>query len=1081
MLRRPRPCLSSWLSPWLWLLGVVVAQQAVTQQTVAQQTVAQQAATQPPPMSRSPVTYTGAGQAAHRAPSPEVPLSQLMVRQWTTDDGLPSNSVTEVVASQDGFLWLTSFAGLARFDGVAFRIFDQQDAPALSGNGFASLYEDPQGTLWLGTQGDGPWTFEAGRLRPFGKPRSPVSEILALQKDRQGNLWAAVDGAGVVRYREFESEVIDHPSLAGGVVSDILQTQDGAVWFATQARGVVRWQDGDYTSYAVGAVGAPGEKQRATSLAEAADGSLWVGLSDGVARLDGGRAESISELAGVSVSDLMFDAHGSLWVACDQGLMRWLPASRKLDLLERWADGRLENLRTLALDHEGSLWLASGSQGLFQIQQGKFISFGAQQGLDASRANTISEDTLGEILVGTDRGAYRVVDAERVIPVDLGFDLAVPQVMDFFRDRQQRLWISTYSGVVLWDGPRRRHLTLDDGLPDLLVRWVRQDRTGRLWAGTVDGVVRWSEEEGRFLEAVELGPSRDSFAFSFTETDDGRLLFGSREGLLILAPDGSRRLYGTSRELPASLVFNARPDGLGNIWLATPSGLIRLSEDGAITVLDRRGGLPVDSVFDVVEDESGFVWLSSVLGPIRLAKGKLDAFMDGSVEAVASQVFDERDGMLEAELTGARRMLKTEDGRLWFPTLEGVASLHPDHLRLNDQPPPVYITRLQADGDAIDLATDVVLEPGQRRVSFEVAVLSFRAPSRVRLRYRLEGFDPVWSEAEAERRISYTNLKPKSYTLRVQATNNDGIWNEQGATLRFRLEPRFYETYVFMGLCALVALLAIVGGHRWRVHAVQRRNTLLERDAIERSRLIDQLAVKNRELELFAYTASHDLKSPLVTIEGFLGLLEKDALAGNRPRMERDLERIRGAIRSMGQLLEGLLEVSRIGRQDDAFERLELSALAAQAVELLSSQIQAAEAEVRIASDLPSALVSASRLSQVFQNLIANALKFRGSQAPRILVGWRPGDESGDGGAATADPVIYVQDNGCGIPAEFHQKVFGLFDRLDSKAEGSGLGLAIVQRVVEVHGGRVWVESGGEGQGATFCFTLGPGCWTDRA
>ncbi len=1056
MLHRPWPWLSPWLWLWMWLLGVAVAQQA---------------ATQPPPMIHSPVTYTGAGQTMSRAPSPELPLSQLMIRQWTTDDGLPSNSVNEIVISKDGFLWLTSFAGLARFDGVAFRIFDRQDAPALSGNGFASLHEDPQGTLWLGTQGDGPWTFEAGRLHPFGSPRIPVSEILALQKDRHGNLWAALEGAGVVRYRGSEPEVIDHPSLAGGVVSDILQTQDGAVWFATQARGVVRWQDDHYTSFAVAA---GGEKQRATSLAEAPDGSLWVGLSDGVVRLDGGRTESIAELAGVSVSDLMFDAQGSLWVTSDRGLMRWLPASRQLDLLERWADGRLENLRALALDHEGSLWMASGSQGLFQIQQGKFIRFGARQGLDASRANGIFEDTLGEVLVGTDRGAYRILDAERAIPLDLGFELAVPQVMDFFRDRQQRLWISTYSGVVLWDGPRRRHLTLDDGLPALLVRWVRQDRSGRLWAGTVDGVVRWSEGEGRFVKAVELGSTGESFVFSFTETDDGRLLFGSRDGLVILAPDGSRRLYGASRELPASLVFNARPDGAGNIWLATPSGLIRLCEDGAMTVLDSNGGLPVDSVFDIVEDESGFVWLSSVLGPIRLAKRELSAFMDGSIDKVASQVFDERDGMLEAELTGARRMLKAEDGRLWFPTLEGVASLHPDHLRLNDQPPPVYITRMQADGDAIDLAADVVLEPGQRRVSFEVAVLSFRAPSRVRLRYRLEGFDPVWSEAEAERRISYTNLKPKSYTLRVQATNNDGLWNEKGDALTFVLRPRFYETYSFIVFSLAALVLAIFGLHRWRVLAVQRHNDSLKRDAVERSRLIDQLAIKNRELELFAYTASHDLKSPLVTIDGFLGLLERDALAGDYPRMKKDLERIRGAIRTMGQLLDGLLEVSRIGRQDDAFSDVQLTDLALQAVELLSSQIAAAGAEVIVAPDLPTAVGSASRLTQVFQNLIANALKFRGDEAPRITVGWRAATE---GALSEEGPVIYVQDNGLGIDPEAHGKIFGLFDRLDRKAEGSGLGLAIVQRVAEVHGGRVWVESPGRGHGSVFCFTLGARCW----
>lgn len=1026
-------------------------------------------------VAQPPVTFTGAGQVLPRAPSPELPLNQLMVRQWTTEDGLPSNSLNEVLTSDDGFLWLTSFAGVARFDGVTFRNFTQQDAPALSTSGFDGLHVDSEGTLWLGTQADGPWTYGPAGLRPFGVAGEVASEVLALLRDRQGTLWLAMEDSQIVRYRGTQPEVVDHPALAGCLVSDILQSRDDAVWLASRGCGVVRWQGGRFEAFLT-AEATP--EHWATALVEGMDGALWVGLKNGVARLDGtqgGGGQRIAELEGVSVTAMLLDAHGSLWIAADQGLLRWQPATGQLEELGQWENGRLEKLRSLTIDHEGSLWVASGSQGLFQIQQGKLLSFGVKQGLEASRANGIFEDTTGDLLIGTDRGAFRVVDAGRAVPMDLGLALETPTVMDFFRDRQQRLWISTYSGIVVWDGPRRRLLTAADGLPSLLVRWVRQDRSGRLWAGTVGGCVRWSEEEERFVEATELGVSRHSFAFALTVADDGRLLYSSRDGLLILSPDGSRQLYGSSRQLPASQVFNARLDGGGNIWLATPSGLLRLATDGVISKLDRKGGLPVDSVFDVIEDDSGFLWLSSVLGPIRMAKGDLDAFMDGALDEVASQVFDERDGMVEAELTGARRMLKSRDGRLWFPTLEGVASLHPDHLPMNDQPPPVYITHMQADGETLDLTTDIALEPGQRRVSFEVAVLSFRAPSRVRLRYRLEGFDPEWSEAEAERRISYTNLKPKPYTLRVQATNNDGLWNEQGASLSFELRPRFYETYGFLIVALAGLALAVFGVHRWRVLSVQRRNAALERDAVERSRLIDQLAVKNRELQLFAYTASHDLKSPLVTIEGFLGLLEKDALAGDQRRMEKDLNRIRGAIRTMGQLLDGLLEVSRIGRQDDAFSRVGLTPLARQAVELLSSQIEASGAEVTVAPDLPVAVGSASRLTQVFQNLIANALKFRRDDKPQITVGWRP-----ISGAVPEDgPVIYVEDNGLGIAPEAHLKIFGLFDRLDRKAEGSGLGLAIVQRVVEVHGGRVWVESEGLGHGSVFCFTLGARCWAD--
>ena len=235
----------------------------------------------------------------------------------------------------------------------------------------------------------------------------------------------------------------------------------------------------------------------------------------------------------------------------------------------------------------------------------------------------------------------------------------------------------------------------------------------------------------------------------------------------------------------------------------------------------------------------------------------------------------------------------------------------------------------------------------------------------------------------------------------------------------------------------------------------------------QRQELLDALAAKDEELERFVYTVSHDLKSPLVTIQGFLGLLEKDAAAGDLDRMQRDIDRIKAAAENMARLLQDLLRLSRVGRQLGPFEEVPLGQLAREAVTRVAGQIHEREVELELADDLPVVRGDKRQLLEVLHHLIDNAVKFMGDQAaPRIEIGARR-----DGG----QPVLTVRDNGIGIAERHRGQIFGLFERLDKETGGTGIGLALVKRIVDLHGGRVWVESGGEGAGSTFCLALPAG------
>ncbi len=243
-----------------------------------------------------------------------------------------------------------------------------------------------------------------------------------------------------------------------------------------------------------------------------------------------------------------------------------------------------------------------------------------------------------------------------------------------------------------------------------------------------------------------------------------------------------------------------------------------------------------------------------------------------------------------------------------------------------------------------------------------------------------------------------------------------------------------------------------------------RNITERKRAEAEREALIAALEAKNEELERFTYTVSHDLKSPLITIQGFVGFLEQDALAGNITQLRADVDRISKATHRMGQLLNELLELSRIGRIANPPEVVPFAELVHEAASLVAGQLSAHSVQLDIASDLPVVYGDRARLREVIQNLLDNAIKYMGEQRhPRVEIGARTEQD---------ETILYVRDNGMGIEPRYQQKIFGLFEQLDTKNEGTGIGLAIVKRIVEVHGGRIWVESEGTGRGSTFCFTL---------
>lgn len=987
---------------------------------------------------------------------PEIPISKLLITRWTTESGLPTNFLLRVAQSPDGYLWISSFSGLIRFDGLDFEVFDRRQFRELSTDGFSRLKTDRFGRFWIGTRADGFFTYKRGRLEPLGEeltePRRAVQDILV---DRQGKVWVGFDDLGVFRYLDGYPEPVAHAGISGVTVPSIAEDAQGSLWFATFGKGISRFRQGHFTTFTT----EHGLPDNEVSRVLPGRGTLWIATSSGLAQMVEGRPVRVAELAGMSVISLVEDRHGSLWIGTEShGLLRRNGRTGHFERLTHFQDEEIPHITDMALDREGSLWFTTVNGGLFQVRNSFFENLSVSDGLSAEMVETIGEHRPGEYWVGFARGAANRVRGDRISALDLEPIRHGTRVRHIYRDRAGEMWIASAEGLLHVGDEKRTLFTESGGLPSKQLRLTYQDSMGRIWVGTDKGMAV-QRPDGRFEPAPgELGsPSR--FILSVNEHSDGRLVVGTRGSLLIWEDDDPVDIYSSAHGLPGNAVFSTLADPDGSVWLATNGGLARLS-GGEIRVLDKPRGLPVDSVFDLKTDSRGFLWLSSAVGLIRLSMDQLRAYMDGEAQDVDAEVFDERDGMIFRECVGARKMLQDSSGRLWVPTLKGVASLDPERLPSSSRSPLAVIDRLLVDDRIATADPDgsYRLEPNPQRIEIVFAIPSFIAPAKLRVQYRLTGYDTDWIDTGLERSVFYTNLRPGKYAFQVRAVDHsEGRPGEIYSSLDFSILPAFHQSKIFLAASLILGLFGIRWIFRYRMLSIRRRNEQLE--VLNRD-----LESKNRALEDLGFSFSHDLKTPLVSIQGFVGLLEQDAREGRFEDLHADIEEIRNATHQMNLLLNGLRELSSLGGRQMQRQSFAYESVIQEALRRLRRTLEARGAEVSIGDDLPQVVGHREMLVRALEQLIDNAAKFVAEgQCPSIEIGVRPDK---------AEPVFYVRDRGIGIDPDHRHSIFKLFQRLDPSHEGVGIGLVVAERVVKAHGGTLWVESDGAGKGSTFCFSL---------
>ena len=1014
------------------------------------------------------------------------------VRSYWHDAGEPrslsDDTIMVTLSDRAGILWVgTAAGGLDRLDpaldSVTHNRHDPADERSLIHDTVSCLYEDSAGVLWVGTNGgldrrnaNGSFTHFRHDARDTGSLSS--DGITSLFEDRSGTLWVGtVSGLNrferkAGRFSRFLPNPVEPQSVGDNYVKAILEDHAGAMWVS--AGNWLRLLDvktGKFTDYSFHAE-EPGTQRVAfvTCIQEDADGVLWLGtVESGLLKLDRERKAfsrytrepgNANSLPSNLVSALFEDAEGVMWAGTDGGLARF-PRKAGAFVNYRHETRNPQSLpddpTSFALtDREGFLWIA-GTGGLSRVNRrtGQFTNFRHReqdpQSLPSDTIFSMLEDRSGTIWLGSygaglnrfDRKTGRFL-AYRNDPHHPG-SLASDLVLSLLEDRQGTLWVGTQGGgfgrfdastghFTGWrHDPKDPHSLTEDH-----VSVMAEDHGGFLWLGTQTGLNRFDPRTQEF--AVYLHNPQDT------------------------------------RSLSDNKVNAIREDHNGTLWVGTENGLNRRDDAGGFTHFTMKNGLPDNKITSILEDGQGNLWLATNRGISRFHP-PTGTFRN----------YSESDGLPANYLY---RGFRSRDGELLFCSANGLTSFYPDQLAPNPYVPPVMLTSLSLFNKPVQAGADsplrkpiwatdtLTLSAGQSIFTLEFAGLSYAAPEKNRYRYRLEGLETEWNEVGARRRLAtYTSLAPGGYVFRVQASNNDALWNEKGAALAIRILPPWWATWWFRSLGGLGMAGLALAIYRSRVGVLRAAAARLEVQVAERTcELVEQTRelqiakdaadAANRAKTTFLANMSHELRTPLNAILGFTQLMRDEEIS---EKQRTDLEIINRSGEHLLHLINDVLDVAKIeaGRGSVENAPCNLTRLVSEVMDMMRVRAEAKGLQIRVnpTAEFPDYVrTDAAKLRQILINLLGNAIKC--TETGSVTVHLDSGRPGGDGRIPLA---LCIEDTGVGIAQEDRERIFEPFVQLGNPAEqnGTGLGLTITLQFVKMMGGVIQLESA-LGKGSRF-------------
>jgi signal transduction histidine kinase/ligand-binding sensor domain-containing protein len=855
--------------------------------------------------------------------------TRFKVDVFGTAQGLPNSVVFAVTQTRDGYLWAGTYGGLARFDGVQFAVFDENNTPGLNSSHISRLFEDRQTNLWVGTENGGINLVKGGTVSHVDLvPGGYGGNLRAICEDRGGAVMLYTDAGVLGRCRDGKVEIWHAGAGMRSFYWGLIAEDSGRLWVGT-----------DTSLVALNPIPVVTDEVNPIQL-----NYLLASKRGGYWRLANGRIQKCVEnrverdlgaypwTRPTNTPPVMAaceDLDGNLVVGTYGYGVYWFDAEGKATRISTEDGLSHDSVLSLTVDREGCLWVGTNGGGLNRVRR---KSFGVLDGSAGLVVQSVCEDGEGGLWIGcndkrVEHWTGGVLQQSRILPsslpADVNPDTTTLDVKAVYVGRREGAlggnwvlagsWCAFPPRLFQWESGRFTPLILPEAL-DRNISAIFQDRAGRLWLGTQGGLLRF--------EDLKLFTTRDGLSANdvraIAEDREGDLWVGTEGGGLDRLRDGRFTCFTRTNGLPGNSISALEVDAEGVLWVATSGGLARF-HGGKWTTYSKKEGLASNGLGYLLEDGHGHLWVGSNAGLMRLKKEELNALVGTNGAPVSCRVYGEPDGLPATECTSGSEpgALRSGDGTLWFPTIQGLASLNPRRLNLNTNPPPVVIESVAVAGkeqtpDTLRSAPphEITIPPGKEGLVIRYASLSLAAPEKGRFKYQLEGYETTPIERPGnDREAHYNKLPPGTYGFKVTACNEDDVWSKEWTTLSIRVLPPFWRTWWFLSLTTLCLLGMIVGSvHYVSTQRLQRQLAALrQKEALEKERariardIHDQVGASLTQVSLLGELVESDKDHP-EEVAAHARQIEQTALETTRA-----LDEIVWTVNPSNDTLDGLI------------------------------------------------------------------------------------------------------------------------------------------------------------------------------
>ena len=1029
-----------------------------------------------------------------------------------TLDGIQSNNIHTIYADSKDNIWVgTRQGGLTRFHqpSSTWKTFQHEpgNTNSISHNDILAILEDSKGQIWIGTENGlnlyqpAMETFISFQLNPNQPNALQAKAIVSIVEDDKGWIWLGTwaggihlllpDKNGYVANTQFRNFL---PKEDKGThnVWDICQEKSNQFWLGTHGGGLVKMelpvtatnnpelQDWYPTFYQY-----QHDPNNSSSLSHTdvrdlqkdKQGRIWVATGNGLNYIEPLLATDTSlhfhrykhngydpnSLLSNYVHTIFLDEQNLLWCGTSGGISVYNPYCNQFSIHKYTQElGEIPFFKNLTINQEKQAWISLGAQGLinYNLESQEIQILKNEKGQPLFRnekANFLNSENDTIIYIGAPSG-IGLVDSKKLTTTFFPFPIILK---------------NTFKNTIIRD-------------------IIKDDILGLIWIATDYGLLTLEEQSGKYEHyIVDINNPRSLSDNAITD-----LLIDTKDALWITTYNGLNRVNLRQNEGP--IIFERFHSEAEDISHRTPfNRFTALEEIDNILYIGSTDGLygyhfdkQQFTNYSALDDK---FWIQSLekTNDKQLWGSTTESLFHFNTLNNSFNIYEKEDGLGDM-LFQAQFSSNDKQGTLYFGDNRSIISFNPDQIKNNTLPPPVAITDIKTMSlDSVDIIDavfldQIVLDYSVYFFSIQFAALNFSRPEKNKYAYRLEGFEERWNYTSTNSTATYTNLDPGTYTFHVKAANNDGVWNEAGRKITIVKNPAFWQTNWFKVANILLGGILIFVGFRLYANNIQKRNRALqlyneklnieirERKRIEKEQIDTdkklrafnkELIQSNKELEQFAYIASHDLQSPLTSIINFSVLLEKSFSGNLSKRQQEFFQFIVSSTKNMQELVNAILEFSKINNRKISTQQFSLAKLI-DVLRIESDAILKNKNAIIIAKNMPSTIhTDRIKLKQILQNLISNGIKFsRIGIPPVIIVSCTKKEDYW---------LFQVKDNGIGIEKEFTQKVFKLFQRLHAPSEfkGTGIGLALCKKLVEQLGGRIWVESV-PNAGSTFYFTI---------